>query len=490
MLSQVVAIWPPVAMARNMRHNRDMPRRCITLTVLLLTINCSAEAPPTDVTLFTISSPKRLEISSALEAPDGSTYITGRYEDELSLGATTYGDEPGSGLTIFIAKLSSADEVLWSRIIERDGSSSMATTKNASGHARTDVAMGMALDSTGDLVITGALDSEASADFGGGPVAQFEPMSLPGAFVAKYSPDGALRWAHWVWERAGDYRSVPSVPVIDGADNIIFSLDAGGDVDLGGGPITISEYGLFKLDPAGEVLFQRELYPANNEGGFITCTPAPPVAVTGDARIFVSTMFQGIIDLGMAPIGTDGAWESFLAEYSSDGELLSVHSYPESVPDVEDSAFQARTIAVTPAGDVVLSGEDFVMSGSEEGVTGGLKVLTSDGQERWARTFHVRNWFDQNGPTRVVDMVVSRERFIAVYGSNAIYGYDFDGELVWQHDYGKQERSRLWTISASSEHDVVLSGAISAPDVFQFDGIELKPEDGFTAFALKYNVQL
>jgi hypothetical protein len=127
----------------------------------------------------------------------GNCYVVGyTYSPTLSFGTQTlknYGD-----VDAFLVKFNANGETVWA--------------KNAGG-TKSDEARGTALDSEGNIYITGFFKEKAQFD--GMSLAANSPSS--DVFIAKYNPNGQIEWAKNAGSAIGDEGSAIA---IDAADNI------------------------------------------------------------------------------------------------------------------------------------------------------------------------------------------------------------------------------------------------------------------------------
>lgn len=162
----------------------------------------------------------------------GIIYAGGTFSGSICLkgGASDCANTAGGGkdTDLFVAKLDNSGFVSWGRII---------------GTAKNDAATNIAVDSSGNITITGTMG--ASFDFGGG--SQNVTGSGQHAFLAKYSNTGTYLNAR-IFESSGG--SAPSSVGVglatDAADNVylagnmVENLIVGGDILVNGGPASTS----------------------------------------------------------------------------------------------------------------------------------------------------------------------------------------------------------------------------------------------------------
>jgi hypothetical protein len=138
----------------------------------------------------------------------GNVYVVGSFAGTANLGG---GAMTSAGVEdIFLAKYSATGAHVWSRRL---------------GSTASDVARAVAVDGSGNIVVTG--NFQGTVDFGGGPF-----TASTGAFVAKYSPTGAH-----LWSRAAAGSSMGRGIAVDGGGNVVVVGKFGSGADLGGGPL-------------------------------------------------------------------------------------------------------------------------------------------------------------------------------------------------------------------------------------------------------------
>lgn len=162
----------------------------------------------------------------------GNIYAGGTFSGSICLaaGASSCANTVGGGkdTDLFVAKLDDSGFVSWGKIL---------------GTSKDDAATDIAVDSSGNITITGAMG--ASFNFGGG--LQNVTGSGQHAFLAKYTNTGTYLNAR-IFENSGG--SAPSSVGIglatDAADNVylagnmVENLSIGGDVLVNGGPASTS----------------------------------------------------------------------------------------------------------------------------------------------------------------------------------------------------------------------------------------------------------
>jgi hypothetical protein len=222
-----------------------------------------------------------------------------------------------------LVKYSSTGAHLWSRLI---------------GGTSTDVGGGVAVDVSGNIVVTGLLGSW-NVDMGGGP------LSLRGAFLAKYTPAGGHLWSRTFGGGQG------TAVAVDQSGGIMITGNFRDTIDLGGGPftsVTNSTWGtpsddafIARYSAAGGHLWSRAF------GGGTDTDSGTAVGVDPWGNWFVAGVAIGGIDLGGGPLGGN---EVFVVKYASSGQHLWSQRF-------RSSGLRAHGLAVDPSGSALIAGE-------------------------------------------------------------------------------------------------------------------------------------
>lgn len=242
---------------------------------------------------------------------------------------------------IFLAKYDANGTHLWSKRLGGTGS---------------DAAWSMAVDGSGNVLVTGAF--EGTADFGGGPLVSAGNTDI---FVAKYSSGGTHLWS----KRFGgtDYERAWAVAA-DGSGNVLLAGDFAGMADLGGGPLTSAgsdDVFVARYDASGVHLWSKRFGGAGNER-------ASAMAVDRSGSVLLAGEFLGTADFGGGPLTSAGSADIFVAKYDAGGAPLWSKRFGGSGYD--------RAWAVAADGS---SGHVLMAGQHEGGVDFGGGVLSSHG---------------------------------------------------------------------------------------------------------------
>ncbi|WP_433929113.1 hypothetical protein AB3662_36460 [Sorangium cellulosum] len=292
-------------------------------------------------------------------------------------------------------------------------------------------AMALAIDPGANVLVAGS--SRGPADFGAGPtaLAGFEDL-----FVAKYTDEGALRWAQRFGGGlvtstgaaifgndgvvvVGHYASGPlevgalslEAPedhdifavALDGRGNLRWARRAGGPGDdlagrVAAGPgdsVTVAGQSggsllLARFAIDGTPVFERRL--GSLSGSVSSFAPIFGVAVDPSGDIVVAGSFSGGADLGGGPITGLRGDQAWVAKYSG---RTGAHLWSRHFGAPEDHGLglgdEAQALLVDARGDVLVAGQ--LAAGAElgkapiDGAGGAFlaKLAGADGEVQWAK---------------------------------------------------------------------------------------------------------
>ncbi len=207
------------------------------------------------------------------------------------------------------------------------------------GSTNSDVGLAVAVDSTGDVLVTGFF--EGTVDFGGGPLISAGSGDI---IVAKYTPDGTHLWSKRFGGSEGD---VGTGIGVDTSGNVVVTGRFRQTVDFGGGPlISAGERDIFvaKFTPEGTHLWSKSFGSSGTDGG-------SDLALDGVGNVVVTGFFEGTVDFGGEPLTSVGGLDIFVAKFTPEGTHLWSRSGGEAGND------GGSGIGVDTTGDVLLTGE-------------------------------------------------------------------------------------------------------------------------------------
>jgi hypothetical protein len=320
----------------------------------------------------------------------GNVYIAGGNADGVDFGGGTL---PSGALDdVFLAAFDTDGVYLWSRTFP-------APQEQATN--------GIAVTSTGSLVITGYFQTELPLDMAGCPklvatspnhafLASFEAASgdckwakrfgesndtrgsavatdanggvsvagiyngsliLGGSlagkkgntdiYLARFAYNGVYGWAK-TYGSTGSYQVEPSL-AMDDAGTIVLSGKLRGQPNFGGGPLTGSNDDLYlaSFGSNGAHSWSKTL------GASVTVESVGDIAVTAAGQLYLVGHANGPADLGGGPLPFAGETDVIVASFESDGGYLWARSFGSSLND------RGNTVAVNSAGVLAVGGQFF-----------------------------------------------------------------------------------------------------------------------------------
>ncbi len=242
----------------------------------------------------------------------GNTYMTGYYNDTLTLGSTVLITK--GNYDIFIAKYDAAGNNLWAKSIGSTGS---------------DLSTALALDGKGNLFITGYFDSP-SITFGSNTLNCSSASS--DFFIAKYDTSGNALWA----------KSAGGSSFEEGHG---ISCDAAGNAyvtgDFYGSSFTIGGNTMVKNGTNGGDVFIAKYDAAGNVGwatgaGGNNYDEATSIAVSANSGIYITGHFKSLsMNVGNAILTNAGGgkYDVFIANYDLSGNFLWANRYGGTLDD-------------------------------------------------------------------------------------------------------------------------------------------------------------
>jgi hypothetical protein len=297
----------------------------------------------------------------------GDVVVAGQYQGIVDFGSglvTSY-TNPTSGPTvdIYVAKYSASGSPVWSRSI---------------GGNASDSAYGVAVDSSANVVVTGAQGS-SSVDYGGGTLGTRGGNDI---FVAKYSSTGGYSWAKTVGGTGADLGAAVAT---DGSGNVFVTGYMSGSVDFGGGALVSAgslDAFLVKYSATGAHMWSKRC-------GSIGSDIGTGVDVDSAGNVVVVGTFQGSINLGGGSLTSVGGQDLFVAKFSPTGQHLWSKGFGGTGND------DVRGVAVDGAGDVFVTGDFFntINFGGSALTSAGFadiflaKLSGASGSHLWSKRF-------------------------------------------------------------------------------------------------------
>lgn len=186
----------------------------------------------------------------------------------------------GSASDIFVMKLDPQGNLLW---VHSFGGL----------NARKDEARSLALDSQGNVLVTGSC--EGTVDFDPGPGVANQTATGEDIFVLKLTTDGDYAWAH-VFD--GNFINYARGITTDGNDDVLVGGRFFGTVDFDPGPNSVNltavggDVFILKLDENGNFLWVKQVSGDGSESDLTL-----DIAVDGNGDVVATGVFDGTADL-------------------------------------------------------------------------------------------------------------------------------------------------------------------------------------------------
>jgi uncharacterized protein (AIM24 family) len=228
--------------------------------------------------------------SVAVDA-SGNIMITGYLYGTVDFGGGSV--TSAGGYDIFVAKYSGFDgSYLWAKRIGGSGDN---------------YGYGVALDGSGNIVITGSFNG--AVDFGGGALTSAGSGDI---FIVKYTGAGGHVWSKRFGGASLD--SGNSVAV-DASGNVVVTGSFNGAVDFGGGALTSTANDVFivKYTGAGGHVWSKRF------GGTASSDSGNSVAVDASGNVVVTGKFYGTMDCGGGTLTSVGGDDIFIVKYTGAG---------------------------------------------------------------------------------------------------------------------------------------------------------------------------
>jgi hypothetical protein len=269
------------------------------------------------------------------------------------------------------------------------------------GSGQTDDGFGVAVDGSGNVVVTGSFTG--TVDFGGVPLTSAGGTDI---VVAKYSAAGAHQWS----KRFGNSTNneVGYAVAMDGSGNVVVTGHFAGTVDFGGGPLTASgtnvDIYVAKFDANGAHQWSQRFGNTQADVGY-------GIDVDGSGNVVVTGSFQGTVDFGGGGLTSLGSLEIFLAKYDANG----AHQWSKRLGSTGGEI--GRAVVADGSGNIVVTG-----SFSQTVNFGGVPIISAGGS----------------------DVFLAK--------------YDASGVHQWSRGFGGPTNDDSYGVAADAAGDVALTG--------------------------------
>ena len=307
----------------------------------------------------------------------GNVVVTGYF-------GTTVDFDPGAGTSnltsalaadIFLAKYDASGNYVWAKSMGGTGA---------------DIGNSLALDGSGNVVLTGSFNGPADFD-PSTSTANLTNVGSSDMFLAKYDASGNYVWAIGI---GGTSLDNGYSLALDGSGNVVvtgrFSTTVDFDPSTSTANLTsagISDIFLAKYDASGNYVWATRM-------GGTAYDQANSLVIDGSGNVVVTGRFQDIADFdpgaGTANLFSNASFDIFLAKYDASGNYVWAKGMGGSGQD------QGNSLVLNGSGNVVVTGDFNGQLGSSSG--------TVD--------------FDPGaGTTYLTSLSSSQNGFIAAYGS-------------------------------------------------------------------------
>ena len=207
------------------------------------------------------------------------------------------------------------------------------------GGTEGDRGMGVAVDASGNVLVTGSF--QGTANFGGSNLTSAGSVDI---FVAKYNGNGVHQWS----KSFGNTLADGGVAIAaDRWGSVLVTGSFRGTVNFGGADLTasgtINDGFVVKFDSDGAHEWSKRFGDTSFDAGIAIATDA-----TGN--VLVTGNFTGTIDFGGGNLTSAGFFDTFLVRFNKNG----VHQWSQRFGGTGDD--QGRALATNASNDVIWAG--------------------------------------------------------------------------------------------------------------------------------------
>jgi len=351
----------------------------------------------------------------------GNVVVVGTASGTVDFGAGWVSGTDG----LFVAKYGPSGTLLWAKRVGPGGSMVASS-------------MGVAVDASGNIVVTGYF--QGTIDLGGGPLTSAGAGDI---FLVKFTSSGGHLWS----KRFGGAISDAGDDVtIDGSGNVLVTGKISSSVDFGGGTLSGAVAGtvfVAKYTSSGAHAWSRSFSGAGAQypGG---------VATDSSGNVIVAGGFQTAADFGGGPLTGAGGTDLFVAKYAPTGTYLWAKRGGGALSDkAEDVAVEQATGSITVTGHF---GGTANFGGSNLAGGSGSDVLvvqySASGTHLWSKGFG--EGADCSGDSGMGVAVDSAGNVVLT--GVIICWADFGGGVLLQPYYGSQADIFIAKLSAAGGH--------------------------------------
>jgi hypothetical protein len=267
----------------------------------------------------------------------GNVYITGSFSGtaDFDPGAGTANLTSAGDGDIFIAKYDASGNYVYAKAI---------------GGAYYDRGNSIAIDASGNAIITGLF--YGTADFDPGPgTANLSPVGDADIFIAKYDAAGNYVYAKSI---GGNNTDQGTSIAVDASGNVFITggFSETADFDPGAGTANLTSAGgmdifIAKYDASGNYVFAKSM-------GGVSYEQGTSIAIDGSGNAFITGGFLGTADFdpgaGTANLTSAGNGDIFIAKYDASGNYV----YAKNMGGASDD--YGNSIAIDASGNAFITG--------------------------------------------------------------------------------------------------------------------------------------
>jgi hypothetical protein len=353
------------------------------------------------------------------------------------------------------------------------------------------VALGVAVDSLGEIAIAGYM--QGSVDMGTGLMTSAGGNDI---FIAKYTAGGVPLWSRRVGASQDDRAQGIAV---DGSGNVYVIGTFQGTVDFGGGavssPATYVNSFLVKYSPLGAHLWSKRLSSTGMDEGLA-------VAVDGSGNVTAAGVLYQTSNFGGSSLATAGGSDVWVARFSSAG----AHVWSRRAGGTGDDWVYA--VAVDGSGNASITGYSAAAADFGGGLLNGFGAkdiivaqYSSTGGHVWSR--RVGGSGNDVGRDIAVDgsgNVVVTGNFASSsvnFGSGALSNaggadiflvkYSSQGASLWSRQFGSSLSlsEGANSVATDAAGNVMLTGSVAAP--IDFGGGVLTGDNYYDIYVAKFD---
>jgi beta-propeller repeat-containing protein len=228
----------------------------------------------------------------------GNCFVTGVFQGTGAFGNTNLTAHSLADFDIFLAKYDPNGQLVWVQ---------------QAGGSLDDVGYGVAVDNSGNAVLTGYFKSP-TASFGAITLVNHSPTNSPDIFIAKYDSAGNTLWAT---NAGGADIDLGYAVALDVAGNSYVSGVFSGSASFGG--ITLNNQGgthfLAKYSSTGDALWAQIVNGGTDDGSGM-------LAVDAVGNSFLTGWFSDTATFGNTNLSSMGLDDVFAAKFDRDGNIL------------------------------------------------------------------------------------------------------------------------------------------------------------------------